>query len=289
MSDALADWNVLDAAVVLLWAIALYLGYHKGFIRQVLQATALVGGIALAARFHGPIAQHAALRPLAERFGEGAVEILAFAGVFLTVFAAGHLLAAGFRAAATGRAIGGLDRLFGGLLGLAKASLFAGLLLLALCRAAPEDGLARLVRGSYLGSRLVRGARQVVRAIPEEAKAPIREFLQGDRARGRRDGDRDDPAAAPPERGLRRPSPPRFPWDTAAGDPGTALPTPRVDPPRPAAPDGPGMPRVEPPIEPDRGGTPPPAARHRSRDRWRPPIRIAPSAPGASTPQVGVF
>jgi len=266
LPSAISHFNLLDIGLVLLGIVALYIGYHRGFVRQVLQLTALIGGIALATRFHGPLARAEWMRPVADAIGVDGAEIVAFAGVLLAVFAACHILVCGFYGTAKGNAIGGLDRLFGGAFGIAKVLLLSGILMLAVLKGSPGDSIARLVEESVLGSRIVRGARELVRAIPEAAMAPVREFFTGGAAAAR------TPSA---ERGA----PPREPIDARRGRDHAVR---KTDPPAADAHAAPPRPPASPP---SRGSAPGP-----QRLRGAPPIRIAPT-PDADgpAPRKGIF
>ncbi|MBN1420344.1 MAG: CvpA family protein [Planctomycetes bacterium] len=273
MPSAISEFNLLDIGLVLLGMVALYMGYRRGFVRQVLQLAALVGGVALAVKYHGALARAEWMRPVADGIGVDGAEIVAFAGVLLAVFAACHILVCGFYGTAKGNAIGGLDRLFGGAFGIAKAAFLAGVLMLAILQGSPGDSIARLVQESVLGSRIVQGAREVVRAIPEAAKAPIREFFTGAPR-----GTRDRPDAGR-DRTMRRSAAPEF--APAPPPPARRAPASERHPP----------PAGEESAPPDTGGTGrSETGRSTRRNRGLSPIRILPT-PDADrpAPRTGIF
>lgn len=138
--------SLFDLAAGIVLIVSVLIGWFRGGVREVAGVVALVlAAVAamLALRFTGPIARHA-LHPL----------WLANLGAILIVFVAVYLL---LRVIASGVSkrlhtglFGGLDRIAGGGVGLARALVVLGLANLTLAALAPGERSPEWVRGAYL-------------------------------------------------------------------------------------------------------------------------------------------
>ncbi|MCD4691241.1 CvpA family protein [bacterium] len=118
--------NVVDLIIVIMLAVGFVSGLARGLVRTLFGLAALVLGVAAAAGSFGFVASTI----LTFVPGERAAGIIAFILVFLVVFFAiafvGKLIAKALKLVA----LGWLDRLAGGLLGVVLSSIAAGVLLL---------------------------------------------------------------------------------------------------------------------------------------------------------------
>jgi len=157
--------NGLDYLVIAVTALGAVYGLARGALRMVTSVFSLAAAIYVASAHYtraGEIAaQQLGLNPVA-----GA--IVGYVAVFALVFAVVELL--GAAAVRLGRIIhlAWADRLAGGLVGAALASVFCSLIIMLLTALLPAN--APLLRNSALAPHLLAYNQMVLEYIPQEAK-----------------------------------------------------------------------------------------------------------------------
>lgn len=149
----------LDGAILVVLLVSAGLGVARGFVREVLGLAGLVAGVIVAGLYAGPAAA-----PLERWLPPGAARAVAFAGLLFAVLLlaalVGHLLTKLLEAVKLSL----LNRLLGGLFGLARGALFVVALLLAVDLLGVDP--APWVEGSRLGRPAWRAAQDVRRRLP---------------------------------------------------------------------------------------------------------------------------
>jgi len=166
---------VVDSLVIGVLAIGLVLGLMRGFLSQATGIAGLLAGLWLAARYSGDL-KTAALDPWFESRHGGAIAFVAIV-VFTVLFAAtlGWIVRKTFEKLE----LGAYDRLLGGALGLAKAGLICGAILLGVVYFAPDGGqVERAIGGSRSGPVLWKAMRGLAGVLPTRYRTDALAFLQ---------------------------------------------------------------------------------------------------------------
>lgn len=157
--------NGLDYAIIVLVSIAAIHGLSRGALRMVTSAVSLIAGVYFALLYYrqaaGLIRLYLGGNPAADAVGG---YLAVFAIVFAAVAFAGNSATKLLRVVHLGWA----DRLLGGALGAALASVVVGLGVMLLTAMLPPD--AALLRESRLAPKLLVYNRALVRYIPDEVK-----------------------------------------------------------------------------------------------------------------------
>ena len=165
---------VVDSLVIGVLAIGLVLGLMRGFLSQATGIVGLLGGLWLAARYAGSL-QAAALDPWLESRHNGAIAFVSIV-VFAVLFAA--IVGWAIRKAFEKLELGAYDRLLGGALGLAKAGLICGGVLLGVVYFSPDDGrVERSIGTSRSGPMLWKARRGLAGALPARYRTDAQAFL----------------------------------------------------------------------------------------------------------------
>jgi membrane protein required for colicin V production len=159
----------VDAIVIVLLLICAVRGFVRGLFREAMGLAGLVLGAAVAVMYWRPAA--AALQ---EHLGLGPV--LGQLGAALTIFTVvnllTHLLALLLDRLARTVFLGGVTRLAGAMVGIGKAAVAAGFLLLALRSFAPFPQVADAIETSALAAPLADVAAQLLRAGSDAMGSP---------------------------------------------------------------------------------------------------------------------
>ncbi len=167
--------NWVDVSVFLVLVIGTVLGFISGLLWQV--ARLVIFGISCYATlyFHQPVATW-----LGQRMSEtsptvlkGLAYFLTFVGVYLVLFLIVVLIERAMKAAE----LKPIDRVFGGVLGLVKAGLVCGVVLLGIV-VIPIQAFTPEVEQSRLGPPVLEATRTVLLAIPEEQKKKVGEWFE---------------------------------------------------------------------------------------------------------------
>jgi membrane protein required for colicin V production len=113
--------HVVDILFIIVALIFLVLGIWRGIISEVFRIVALIGGFTAALFFHRQLAAHFGFLSAAANVKAN----IAFVIIFVTVLVLILLIGWGFRKAVQFATLGWIDRLIGGVLGIAKALILA--------------------------------------------------------------------------------------------------------------------------------------------------------------------
>ena len=127
--------NPFDIALVVLVVAGTVFGLVKGLVRLLLLFAALVVGYVLASRYHESLAGHWQ----ASGLPEATLRVTAYAAIVIGVLLVGVLIGFLLRTVLAAAALGWLDRLAGGAVGLAGAVLLMALIALPVA-AYTDDG-----------------------------------------------------------------------------------------------------------------------------------------------------
>lgn len=169
--------NAVDAVITVMLLIGLVWGLVKGFVRGLLGLAGLVVGVMLAAGSYERLADST----LAFIPSERASEVVAFALVMIVVIVLVGIVARIISRALRLSALGWLDRLTGGVLGVVLAAVVAGVLILVAAKTGLE-GAEPLVSSS-MAPRVMVVTDVVVSVLP----GGLREKLEGKYAKLRRE------------------------------------------------------------------------------------------------------
>jgi membrane protein required for colicin V production len=162
--------NWVDAIIVIILIIGLIKGLANGFVRGLFGLVALVLGIAIAAGSYAQVTEALFFRlPMGEQ-GQNIVSfLLVFLIVMLLVSILGNIISRALKLAA----LGWIDRLAGGVLGVFMACLFIGVLLMITVMAGfhENDAVAR----STVAPAVISVMDSAVVFAPEEARLRIEE------------------------------------------------------------------------------------------------------------------
>ena len=182
--------SLVDTLVLGTLAIGLILGLLRGFLSQVAGLVGLVGGLFLAGQYHTPL-RRALLDPHLHSTHNGEIAFVLI--VVVTVLVAA-LCAWVIRKTVDRLELGTYDRLMGAVLGVLKAGLICGGILLALVTFAPDEGFVESAIGrSRAGPLLWRTMNSAARYLPLRIRGRVEGFLQ------------DHPLPEPDHRNAQRP------------------------------------------------------------------------------------
>ncbi len=161
--------NWLDIVILLIIAVATFLGLFMGLIKAVLVLVGIIVGVILAGRFYTPLSQLLSFIP-----DEGAAKVIAFAIILIGVMLIAILLAVFLKWAASLVMLGWVNRLGGALFGLLLGALFCGALLAIWVKFLGSDGT---VADSTLARILLDRFPLVLALLPGEFDA-VRSLFQ---------------------------------------------------------------------------------------------------------------
>ena len=136
--------NSFDIILLVAACLLVVLGMVKGLVRILIGVAALIAAFALAATYHQPLAARFTRVDLSPDL----LSLIAYVMIFIGVMLAGGLIAFVLRKLLKVAMLSWADRLGGAALGLAAATLAAGLLILPLVAYSPAS--ERILSGSVL-------------------------------------------------------------------------------------------------------------------------------------------
>ena len=161
--------NWLDIAILVILAIATFVGLRTGLIKAVLSLVGIIVGIILAGRFYTPLAEQLTFISQA-----GIAKIVAFAIILIGVMVIAFVLARLLKWATSLVMLGWVDRLGGAVFGILLGALFCGALVAAWSQ---FFGAGSSITESILASALLNYFPLVLGLLPEEFGA-VRSFFQ---------------------------------------------------------------------------------------------------------------
>lgn len=162
--------NWLDILLLIILVLTVMFGLIRGFVRQVIGLIAVIAGFFLAAHYY-PFLVRTIRRALAN--GKWA-DLVAFLLIFFGVLAVGSL--AGFLLSKLMRGpLRLVDRLLGGLLGLAKGVLISGVIVAGLLMFPADPGI---LGKSTLAPYCYWLTKAMVQLVPQELKDAFNETYQ---------------------------------------------------------------------------------------------------------------
>ncbi len=161
--------NWLDFVILLIIAIATFLGLWIGLIKAVLVLAGIIVGVILAGYFYLPLSRVLAFIP-----GEDAAKVIAFAIILIGVVLIAILLAVFLKRLASLTLLGWVDRLGGALFGLLLGAIFCGALLAMWVKFL---GIGGTIAESTLAKILLDRFPLVLALLPGEFDA-VRSFFQ---------------------------------------------------------------------------------------------------------------
>ncbi len=111
----------LDIILILVLALAAFIGYWRGLIRAFFMLAGLILGVFLAGRLYGPFANVLSFIP-----NDTAAKILAFIIILIAVLAAAMVIAFSLRKTIAAIRLGWADRLLGALFGVLLGGVICG-------------------------------------------------------------------------------------------------------------------------------------------------------------------
>jgi membrane protein required for colicin V production len=162
--------NWVDVIIVIILVIGLFKGLANGFVRGLFGLVALVAGIALAAGNYAQLRDALLFRlPATVQLQNIISFLLIFLVVLILISILGNIISRALKLAA----LGWIDRLAGGVLGLFMSSLFVGVLLLIVVMAGFQD--VRAVARSTVAPGIVKVMDAAVAFAPAQARDRIEE------------------------------------------------------------------------------------------------------------------
>ncbi len=161
--------NWLDIVILVVAAIATFLGLRIGIIKAALSLAGLIVGVILAGRYCVPLAEQLAFIPQAD-----VAKVVAFAIILIGVMVIASVLAKLFKWAASAVMLGWVNRLGGAAFGLVLGALLCGALLATWARFL---GVAEIISDSNLAVILLDRFPAVLVLLPDEFDA-IRSFFR---------------------------------------------------------------------------------------------------------------
>ncbi len=161
--------NWLDIVLLVLLAMAAFLGLRIGIIKAALSLAGLIVGIILAGRYYGSLAQHLGFIP-----GDGVAEVVAFIVILLGVVIIALVLALLLKWATSAIMLGWVDRLGGAIFGLLWGAILYGALLVMWLK---YVSVSEAIVESTVASILVKSFPLVLALLPQELDA-VRSFFQ---------------------------------------------------------------------------------------------------------------
>ncbi len=162
--------NWVDIIIVIILAVGLSKGLANGFVRGIFGIAALVLGIVIAAANYEQVVNTLFSRLQIGADGRAILGfLLVFVVVLILVSVVGRIIAKALKLAS----LGWMDRLAGGMLGLVRARLFTGVVLLLVVMAGLQDnaGLAR----SVIAPPVLRVTDTIVMFAPDAAREMVEE------------------------------------------------------------------------------------------------------------------
>ena len=156
------SWPDIAILGALGWSIITSMA--AGLLREAIALVGLIIGVVVAGRAYVPLAEQ---WRLFERFGEVLGGVAAFAGIFLAITVAAHIIATVLQRIVGLVLLGWLDRLGGGLFGLAKGVLVVEVALVLLLRF-PSEELQETLRSSLLAPALLLYAPVILGLLPSD-------------------------------------------------------------------------------------------------------------------------
>ena len=161
--------NWLDIVILVMVAIATFLGLRIGIIKAVLSLAGLIVGIILAGLYYVPLAEQLPFIPQAD-----VAKVVAFAIILIGVMIIASVLAKLLKWAASAVMLGWVNRLGGAAFGLVLGALLCGALLAIWARFL---GVAEIISDSSLAVILLDRFPVVLALLPDEFDA-IRSFFR---------------------------------------------------------------------------------------------------------------
>ncbi len=161
--------NTLDIVILVIVAIAIFLGLRIGIIKAALSLAGLIVGIILAGHYYVPLSEQLTFIPQA-----GVAEAAAFAIILIGVMIVAGVLAGLLKWATSLVMLGWVNHLGGAVFGLVLGALLCGALLATWVKFL---GLAEIISKSSLAVILLDRFPAVLALLPEEFDA-IRSFFQ---------------------------------------------------------------------------------------------------------------
>lgn len=161
--------NWLDIVILVIIAIATFLGLRIGIIKAALSLAGLIVGVILAGRYYIPFSQQLSFIPQAS-----IAKIVAFAIILIGVMIIAIVLAMLLKWAASVMMLGWVNRLGGAVFGLVLGAIFCGALLVMWVKFIGIDGA---IAESTLAPILLDRFPVVLALLPSEFDA-VRSFFQ---------------------------------------------------------------------------------------------------------------
>ncbi|GAH19097.1 unnamed protein product [marine sediment metagenome] len=161
------DW--LDIVILVIIAIATFLGLRIGIIKAALSLAGLIVGVILAGRYYIPFSQQLAFIPQAS-----IAKIVAFAIILIGVMIVAIVLAVLLKWAASVMMLGWVNRLGGAVFGLGLGVIFCGALLVIWVK---FIGIEGAIAESTLAPILLDRFPMVLALLPSEFDA-VRSFFR---------------------------------------------------------------------------------------------------------------
>ena len=161
--------NWLDIVILVIIAIATFLGLRIGIIKAALSLAGLIVGVILAGRYYIPFSQQLSFIPQAS-----IAKIVAFAIILIGVMIIAIVLAMLLKWAASVMMLGWVNRLGGAVFGLVLGAIFCGALLVMWVKFIGVDGA---IAESTLAPILLDRFPVVLALLPSEFDA-VRSFFQ---------------------------------------------------------------------------------------------------------------
>ena len=161
--------NWLDIAILVIVAVAVFLGLRIGLIKAVLSLAGVIIGIILAGRYYVPLSEQLPFIPQA-----GVAKVVAFAIILIGVIVIASVLATLLKWATSVMMLGWVNHLGGAVFGLVMGALFCGALLAIWVKFL---GIAEVISESSLAVILLDRFPMVLALLPSEFDT-IRSFFQ---------------------------------------------------------------------------------------------------------------
>ncbi|MFC1932338.1 CvpA family protein [Chloroflexota bacterium] len=159
----------LDIVILVVAAIATFLGLRIGIIKAALSLAGLIVGVILAGRYYAPLSEQLSFIPQA-----GVAEVVAFAIILIGIMVIASVLAVLLKWVASVVMLGWVNRLGGAIFGLVLGAIFCGALLATWVKFL---GIAMAISKSALAVILLDRFPAVLALLPSEFDA-IRLFFQ---------------------------------------------------------------------------------------------------------------
>lgn len=163
------DMNWLDIVLIVILAVAAFVGLKLGLIKMVLGLVGVVVGVILAGHFYLPLAER-----LTFISSEGVARVVAFAIILVGVMVVALVLAGLLKWAASLMMLGWVNRLGGAVLGVLMGAVFCGAFLAAWVK---FFGAGGAIIGSFLAGVMLDGFPLILALLPAEFDA-VRAFFQ---------------------------------------------------------------------------------------------------------------